>query len=68
MERVREEGFVAGRTERYTASLAVLEQLGILQAQWPGIPTSPRRIALGLTWDEAIRVVERAADAGLAAG
>ena len=47
MERVREEGFVAGRTERYTASLGVLEQLGILEAQWPGVPTSPRRITPG---------------------
>lgn len=50
MERVREEGFVAGRTERYTASLGVLERLGILEAQWPGVPTSPRRITPGLAW------------------
>jgi hypothetical protein len=68
MERAREEGFVAGRTERYTASLAVLEQLGILQAQWPGVPTSPRRITPGMTWEEAIRVLECTADEGLAAG
>ena len=60
MERVREEGFVAGRTERYTASLAVLEQVGILEAQWPGVPTSPRRIVPGMTWDAAIRLLEGA--------
>lgn len=40
MERVREEGFVAGRTERYTATLAVLEQLGILEHS--GLVSRPR--------------------------
>jgi hypothetical protein len=64
MERVREEGFVAGRTERYTASLGILERLGILEAQWPGVPTSPRRITPGLTWEEATRIVERSTEVG----
>lgn len=60
MDRVRSEGFVAGRTERYTAALASLEGCGILEPAWPGVPTSPRRIVPDLGWEEAVERLRHA--------
>lgn len=59
MDQVRSMGYTAGRTERYTAALAQLEELGILEPSWPGIATSPRRLVAGLTWERAAAIVER---------